>query len=151
MKYDHTHFCCSCNSDKVILENPLWSFCLCLGLIVQPPQGYVPFLFVIKSKTKQKYILFLKPPSWFVGQNSKALIVILHCIQPVDFCPVIKPKARGHVPVKYYQTVLVVLSLPFACEAPSFSRCIPFGHSFFWNYFLTPLTFYLKYIYYVLL
>ena len=151
LKYDHTRFCCSCNSDKVISENPLWLFCLCLGLIVQTPQGYVPFLFVRKSKTKQKYILLLRPRSWFVEQNSKALIINLHCIQPVDFCPVIKSKVKGYVPVKYYQTVLVVLSLPFAQEAPSFSTCIPFSHSFFWNYFLIPPTYYLKNIYVFLL
>lgn len=125
-------------------------FACVLDSLFKPLKAMCPSYLSEKAK-QNKSISFSKPPSWFVGQNSKALIVILHCIQPVDFCPVIKPKARGHVPVKYYQTVSVVLSLPFACEAPSFSRCIPFGHSFFWNYFLIPLTFYLKNIYYVLL
>jgi hypothetical protein len=49
MKWDRTCFSYY-NNSKVILENPWWLFCMCLGLSGQTPQGYVSFLFLSGGK-----------------------------------------------------------------------------------------------------
>lgn len=88
LKYDHMHFWSFPNNCKVILENPLWSFRMSWIQWLSPSR--LCFL-LICQRNQNKTQIYSPKIDFFVSRAKfQALIINLHCMQPIDFWPVIK-------------------------------------------------------------